>query len=88
MAEEADRTGQEADRRARGRANGRAAQQKTSCQHATRRKAGGRPAAGGTRGGGTRHEQTGRAADSDRSGENGHGDKRTAAGAEKAGGRG
>ena len=51
MAEKAERIGREADRRERGTANGRAAQQKASCLQATRRKAGGQPAAGGTMGG-------------------------------------
>ena len=50
MAEQADRTGREADRQERGKANGRAARQAGSCPQATRRKAGGRLAAGSTRG--------------------------------------
>ena len=53
MAEKADRTGREADRRERGKANGRAAHQPASCPQATRRRAGGRPAAG-ARGGAER----------------------------------
>ena len=53
MAEQADRTGREADRRERGKANGRAAHQPASCPQATRRRAGGRPAAG-ARGGAER----------------------------------
>ena len=87
MAEQADRTGREADRRERGKANGRAAHQPASCPQATRRRAGGRPAAG-ARGGQNEARADGRGGGRQKKRGERTRSKRTAARAETAGERG